>query len=96
MHLLENEESDKVQALLCIGISKLMLSGMITDDRVRPSTSVIRQEILILVLGLEESRVSVHFARDLEQSRTSTVSVVLLPGILLLFCYIPAANAEGK
>ncbi|PCH39141.1 hypothetical protein WOLCODRAFT_110578 [Wolfiporia cocos MD-104 SS10] len=33
LHLLENEEAEKVQALLCIGISKLMLSGMITDDR---------------------------------------------------------------
>ena len=35
LHVLENEESGKVQALLCIGISKLMLSGMITEDRVR-------------------------------------------------------------
>ncbi|KAH8101082.1 nuclear condensing complex subunit [Cristinia sonorae] len=34
LHVLENEESEKVQALLCVGISKLMLSGMITDDRV--------------------------------------------------------------
>ncbi|THH31051.1 hypothetical protein EUX98_g3136 [Antrodiella citrinella] len=34
LHILENEESEKVQALLCVGISKLMLSGMITDDRV--------------------------------------------------------------
>ena len=35
LHVLENEESEKVQALLCVGISKLMLSGMITDERVR-------------------------------------------------------------
>ncbi|KAI0941839.1 hypothetical protein AcV7_002413 [Taiwanofungus camphoratus] len=37
LHLLEKEDSDQVQALLCIGISKLMLSGMITDDRVLKS-----------------------------------------------------------
>ncbi|OBZ78081.1 Condensin complex subunit 3 [Grifola frondosa] len=37
LHLLENEESDKVQALLCVGISKLMLSGMINDERVLKS-----------------------------------------------------------
>ncbi|CCM04766.1 uncharacterized protein FIBRA_06956 [Fibroporia radiculosa] len=37
LHLLEKEESEKVQALLCIGISKLMLSGMIVDNRVLKS-----------------------------------------------------------
>jgi hypothetical protein len=29
--MLGKETSEKVQALLCIGISKLVLSGMITD-----------------------------------------------------------------
>ena len=32
--LLENEESDRVQAILCTGIAKLMLAGMVTDERV--------------------------------------------------------------
>lgn len=32
--LLGTETSEKVQALLCIGISKLVLSGMITDVEV--------------------------------------------------------------
>ena len=32
--ILDKEESDKAQALLCIGLAKLMLAGMITDDRV--------------------------------------------------------------
>ena len=34
LHILENEESEKVQALLCIGIAKLLLAGMISDERV--------------------------------------------------------------
>ncbi|KAI0696847.1 nuclear condensing complex subunit [Cytidiella melzeri] len=34
LHILDNEDSGKVQALICVGISKLMLSGMISDDRV--------------------------------------------------------------
>ncbi|KAI8971320.1 nuclear condensing complex subunit [Trametes punicea] len=34
LQLLEAEELDSVQALLVIGISKLMLSGMVTDERV--------------------------------------------------------------
>ncbi|TFK48905.1 ARM repeat-containing protein [Heliocybe sulcata] len=32
-----NEESEKVQALMCVGIAKLMLSGMVTDERVLKS-----------------------------------------------------------
>ncbi|KAI0747199.1 nuclear condensing complex subunit [Daedaleopsis nitida] len=34
LQLLESEESESVQALLSVGISKLMLSGMVTDERV--------------------------------------------------------------
>ena len=34
LHLLETEENEKIQALLCMGIAKLMLAGMITDERV--------------------------------------------------------------
>ena len=29
-----NEESDKVQALLCMGLAKLVLAGIISDDQV--------------------------------------------------------------
>jgi condensin complex subunit 3 len=35
LHVLENEESEEAQAVVCVGISKLMLSGMVTDERVR-------------------------------------------------------------
>jgi condensin complex subunit 3 len=35
LQVLGNEESDKVQALICTGFAKLMLSGMISDERVR-------------------------------------------------------------
>ena len=35
LHTLENTESDEVQSVLCVGLSKLMLSGMISDERVR-------------------------------------------------------------
>ena len=33
LQVLGNEESDKVQALICTGFAKLMLSGMISDER---------------------------------------------------------------
>jgi condensin complex subunit 3 len=35
LQVLGNEESDKVQALICTGFAKLLLSGMISDERVR-------------------------------------------------------------
>ncbi len=34
LHILDTDESEKVQALLCVGLSKLMLSGMVADERV--------------------------------------------------------------
>lgn len=37
LQTLEVEESNAVQALLCIGISKLMINGLITDERVLTS-----------------------------------------------------------
>ncbi|KAG9310046.1 hypothetical protein JVU11DRAFT_10089 [Chiua virens] len=40
LHVLNGEESEKVQALLCIGLSKLVLAGMVSDDRVLKSLVV--------------------------------------------------------
>ena len=33
--MLENKELDKVQAVVCVGILKLMLSGKVSDEWVR-------------------------------------------------------------
>lgn len=37
LHTLETEESHSVQALLCHGISKLLLGGCVSDERVSGS-----------------------------------------------------------
>ncbi|OAX38286.1 hypothetical protein K503DRAFT_718426 [Rhizopogon vinicolor AM-OR11-026] len=34
LHVMNNEESEKVQALLCIGFAKLVLAGIVSDDQV--------------------------------------------------------------
>lgn len=34
MNVLETEESSAVQALICLGLCKLMLFGLVTDERV--------------------------------------------------------------
>jgi hypothetical protein len=36
--VLENEECEEIQSLLCTGIAKLLLSGMIFDERVTMNT----------------------------------------------------------
>ncbi|KAF9225668.1 hypothetical protein BS17DRAFT_777480 [Gyrodon lividus] len=40
LHILNNEDSEKVQALLCVGFAKLVLAGMISDERVLKSLVV--------------------------------------------------------
>lgn len=35
LHVLDTDEEDAVQALICMGLSKLMLTGMASEDRVR-------------------------------------------------------------
>jgi condensin complex subunit 3 len=34
LYTLENEESEDVQAVLCVGLCKLLLSGFVMDSRV--------------------------------------------------------------
>ena len=40
LHVLENEELDEAQAVVCVGISKLMLSGKVSDEWVRSLTGM--------------------------------------------------------
>lgn len=40
LHILSVEDSDKVQALMCMGLAKLVLSGIVTDERVLKSLVV--------------------------------------------------------
>ncbi|TRM63723.1 nuclear condensing complex subunit [Schizophyllum amplum] len=37
LHTLQNEDSHQIQATLCIGLSKLLLSGLVTDEKVLTS-----------------------------------------------------------
>lgn len=41
MQVLETEESKPVQALLCLGLSKMMLFGLVTDERVRATQNLL-------------------------------------------------------
>ncbi|KAF8550582.1 hypothetical protein OG21DRAFT_1419479, partial [Imleria badia] len=37
LYVLNREDAEKVQALLCVGLAKLVLAGMISDERVLKS-----------------------------------------------------------
>lgn len=53
LQTLEAEDSAPVQAVLCVGLSKLILSGMITDPRVRVSLTITYiSPYLNIVIGL--------------------------------------------
>lgn len=92
---MEHEESEKVQSLLCVGISKLMLAGMISDERVG---SIRFQDIsgLRCGAGSEESYSRVHVSRNSSESGTTSMPFIFLPGVLLLICNEPTANAAGR
>lgn len=65
LHVLENEESAEAQAIVCVGISKLMLSGMISDERVRASVLLLDgvcANIAMRRVGVEEPCSGVHLA----------------------------------
>jgi condensin complex subunit 3 len=50
LQVLGNEESEKVQALICTGFAKLMLSGMIADERVRAFPQAISSSLVSLMI----------------------------------------------
>ncbi len=47
--IFENEESRAVQAVLCSGLSKLMLSGMVTDEKVYIRSRTLRLAVTRLL-----------------------------------------------
>lgn len=51
MQVLEAEESKAVQALICLGLSKLMLFGLVTDERVRYNQEIHERSSLQSLAG---------------------------------------------
>jgi condensin complex subunit 3 len=44
LHVLDSDESEQVQALICMGLAKLMLAGMASEDRVSYQTAFIQTD----------------------------------------------------
>jgi len=62
LQVLGNEESDKVQTLICTGFAKLMLSGMISDERVALSPMLLCEPISDRSVGINEPGIDLPVA----------------------------------
>jgi hypothetical protein len=95
LHILNGEDAEKIQALLCVGLAKLVLAGMISDERVRITVSDTQVVLTTRATGPEESRGSLSLARHGRESRAATMFGVFLPRILLFVEREPEADAPG-
>lgn len=98
LQTLEVDESPVVQSVLCVGIAKLMLAGLVTDPRVRAEI-VIRIQALNPPLsdsGVDEHAHGVRLASDGGQPGAPAVPLLLFARILLLLSSEPTSAAIGE
>lgn len=98
LQTLEVEESPAVQAVLCVGISKLMLAGLVTDPRVRASRPNMRiaTDHRRVYLGADEHAHDICLAHDGGQSGAQAMPVLLLSSVLLFVRGKSTAHAVGE
>lgn len=59
--LFESADSCEIQTVLCKGLAKLMMSGMVTDENVRPPEQLYLCILSWLLKGFAEPRSSIRF-----------------------------------
>ena len=98
LQTLEVDESPVVQSVLCVGIAKLMLAGLVTDPRVRAEISIPIQALKSPLFnpGVNEHAHGIRFASDGGQSGAPAVPLLLLVSILLLLSSEPTSAAIGE
>ena len=87
-----------VQSVLCVGIAKLMLAGLVTDPRVRVH---IRRRIQLLISpthnpGADEYAYVIHLPSDGEQPGAPAMPLLFLASLLILISGEPTSHAIGK
>ena len=95
MQVLETEDSKAIQALICLGLSKLMLFGLVTDERVNFH---LKKHIFYLhdaCVGSNRPRPCICFSSYERQSRAQAVSCLFFPPLLLFFNGKPTQDAIG-
>lgn len=61
---IQNEEDHEVQAILCQGIAKMVICGIITDVEVSLSTLPVIAPELILVVGRKNTFENIYIPAD--------------------------------
>lgn len=97
LHILSGEDAEKIQSLLCVGLSKLVLAGIISDERVRFVSSDFCDVLshTMYSIGLEEPRGGIPFPRYRRESRAETMFDILLPCVLLFVECKPESGVSG-
>ena len=93
LQVLGNEESDKVQALICAGFAKLMLSGMISDERVCYHSCYNRPPDR--PPGSFQPGVDLPLARYSGKPRAAPMLVLFFPSLQLFISHAPTPYAGG-
>lgn len=96
LHVLEIEDSPAVQAALCIGIAKLMLAGLIDDERVHLcfSCNAMKSEADAQGSGVDQLSAHIRVAGNRRQPRSAAMPCILPPCLLLLVPREPDSDAE--
>ena len=92
--MLEVTESASVRATVCVGLSKLLLSGVLTDERVRLLFLPLDRRINPPI-GSHQSTCALCLTGDNRQSRTATMPLLLLPRLQLYLAYQSTTDAKG-
>ena len=93
MQVLEAEESKSVQALMCLGLAKLMLFGLVTDERVTFCFGPFRHDFdLTSFLISPQVLMSLIFAYVSPTSSDNQELRQCLAYFLPVYCYSSSAN----
>ena len=83
MNVLETEESNAVQALICLGLCKLMLFGLVTDEKVLWLSDDLKTIDSMTPAGTHKSSASLRFSFHGRQSRTASVPSIFSASVQL-------------
>lgn len=87
LHVLNGEDAEKIQALLCVGLAKLVLAGMISDERVRVSDSDTR--VVLTTRQVLKSLVVAYLSPDTAENQELRQCLAYF---FPVYCYSSSVN----
>ena len=87
LHVLNGEDAENIQALLCVGLAKLVLAGMISDERVRVSDSDTR--VVLTARQVLKSLVVAYLSPDTAENQELRQCLAYF---FPVYCYSSSVN----